>query len=409
MIIPWQVDVPEDRYPWMNWVLISAIVGVFCLQLWNTIVEQQQRDSNEEMHQVMYDSETGEELSFSEMKKKKQEHQEKQVKESKMWIWVLEGWSIRGLFGHMWLHAGFLHLIGNLWFLWIFGNAVCAKIGNFKFLLIYLLVGLAAGVTHLIMVGGSMIGASGAINGIVGMFLVFFPRNDITCYFVFIFMIKPYVYEFVMSSFWMILFWLAYDILGAVLGYADPNSSGVAYFAHIGGFATGFAIGLIMLKTKMITMERYEQSILQIFEERNKPVEVETTTLPYGRYVSEMMKEGLIEDPTKDPATGSESARARAPDANCVPENNLPISNDELMNAGQNLSHEPFDMTMASQKAKQTERKIRSLGNVDKAEVKVDFIRFTCNCGKRVKIPRKYAGLKAKCPHCSQRIKIPSE
>jgi len=404
MIIPWRVDVPEDRYPWMNWLLILAIVGVFCLQLWVTITEKRQRVRGEEIHQVMYDSETGEELSFKEMKKKKQELEDKRTKESKIWLWVLDGWSVRGLLGHMWLHAGVLHLLGNLWFLWIFGNAVCAKIGNFKFLLIYVLVGLVAGVTHKLIAGGSMIGASGAINGIVGMFLVFFPRNDITCYFVFIFMIKPYVYEFAMSSFWMILFWLAYDILGAVLGYANPQSSGVAYFAHIGGFAAGFCIALIMLKTKLVTMERYEQSILQIFEERNKPVEVETSGLPYGKYISEMMKEGLIDNPTIE----SESVKPRAPDESPVPQSDTPISNKDVTNNGLHPSHEPLDFSEAAYKANETERKIRSLGNVDKAEVGGDYIRFTCSCGKHVKISRKYAGKKAICPNCNQRIQIPT-
>ena len=83
--------------------------------------------------------------------------------------------------------------------------------------------------------GGNAIGASGAINGIVGMYLVFFPINEITCYFVFL-LLPRLIKEFSLSSIWMILFWLAFDIWGAMRGGGQ-----VAYFAHLGGFAGGFS------------------------------------------------------------------------------------------------------------------------------------------------------------------------
>lgn len=123
---------------------------------------------------------------------------------------ILDGWTIEGLLGHIWLHGGVIHLLGNMLFLWIFGNAVCAKIGNIRYLPIYLGLGVIAGISHLIFVGGSVVGASGAIYGIVGMYLVFFPENEITCYLVFFFplLIRPYIKEFCMSSIWIILFWV---------------------------------------------------------------------------------------------------------------------------------------------------------------------------------------------------------
>jgi membrane associated rhomboid family serine protease len=123
-------------------------------------------------------------------------------------------------------------------FLWIFGNAVCAKIGNLRYLPIYTGLGIIAGMSQLLFSGEGGLGASGAINGIVGMYLVFFPTNEITCYFLMIFLLRPCVKEFSLSSYWMILFWLAFDIWGAMQG-----GGGIAYFAHLGGFAGGGCTG----------------------------------------------------------------------------------------------------------------------------------------------------------------------
>lgn len=169
--------------------------------------------------------------------------------------YLLKGWSLKGLFGHIWLHGGFLHIIGNLIFLWLFGNAICSKIGNVFYLPVYVFLGLAAGITHLLFFDTYVLGASGAINGLVGMYLVFFPENEISCFF--LLFIRPYWFH--VRSFWMILLWFAFDILGALY-----SSGGVAYLAHIGGFVAGFGLALIMLKTKFVTVERYEKSILQL-------------------------------------------------------------------------------------------------------------------------------------------------
>ena len=184
--------------------------------------------------------------------------------------YILNGFELKGLFGHMWLHGGVLHLAGNMLFLWIFGNAVCANIGNLRYIPAYIGLGIVAGISQLVFMGGSSLGASGAINGIVGMFLVFFPQNEITCYFIYVLLLSPYIREFSVSSVWIILLWLAFDILGVVLG-----GGGVAYFAHLGGFAGGVILAILMLKFKMVTMERYEKSLLQVIEEYRHPPAVE--------------------------------------------------------------------------------------------------------------------------------------
>ena len=260
MIIPLRVDVPQDRWPVVNWLIIVGAIAIFVGQC------------------VLF-------YQFHESLTESEYHRTEGIKEIANVIkpFVLDGFSLKGLLGHMWLHGGIIHILGNMLFLWIFGNAVCAKVGNVLYAGIYLLLGIIAGVSHLVFQGGAAIGASGAINGIVGMYLVFFAQNEITCLFVFFFplLLRPYVKTFSVSSYWMILFWLAFDIWGATKG-----GGRVAYFAHLGGFAGGFLLALVLLKTKMVQMEqRYEKSLLQIWADwRNPPPEDEFVS-PNQRYL----------------------------------------------------------------------------------------------------------------------------
>ena len=84
---------------------------------------------------------------------------------------ILYDWGISGMVGYILLHAGPFHLAGNMIFLWVFGNAICAKVGNLAYVLIYLGLGVFSAMVHLVFDGMPAVGASGAINGIVGMFL----------------------------------------------------------------------------------------------------------------------------------------------------------------------------------------------------------------------------------------------
>lgn len=217
-IIPYRVDVPYDRRPVMNWLLVASVIGAFGLQI--AALSQDNAAAVE--------------------------------------TFVLDGWGIQGLIGHMWLHGDLFHIGGNMLFLWLFGNAVCAKIGNLKYLPIYLMLGIVAGITQLIFDGSPTIGASGAINGIVGMFLVYFWENEIDCIFI---MSLYYVREFSVSSFWMIGLWLLYDIAGVVMG-----GEGIAYFAHLGGFFMGIVTAIVLLKLNLVTMYRDEESLVQRLE-----------------------------------------------------------------------------------------------------------------------------------------------
>ncbi len=273
--------------------------------------------------------------------------------------YILDGFALKGLFGYMWLHGGIFHLLGNMLFLWIFGNAVCAKIGNIRYIPAYIGLGLVAGISHLVFTGGSSLGASGAINGIVGMFLVLFPQNEITCYFFFF----PYIRQFNVSSAWMILFWLAFDILGVILG-----GGGVAYFAHLGGFAGGVILAVLMLKFRMVTMERYEKSLFQVIEEYRHPSAVEEPSSGYYNYLN---------------ATANLQQEVPLAPIPPVPFEPKTISFDPVK--------KPQTIPLEPQKPQD------------------EFIRFACSCGKRLKMPAKYAGKTGKCPQCNARLKIPEK
>jgi membrane associated rhomboid family serine protease len=169
-----------------------------------------------------------------------------------------------GLIGYIFLHGGIVHLAGNMLFLWVFGNAVCVRVGNLAYFFIFLALGAVAGLTHLSLSNVPAIGASGAINGVVGMFLVWFPMNYMSVFYLWPFGIGT----FRVRSYWMILFWLAFDILGAALDWG-----GVAYWAHLGGFAAGFGLAILLLKLGRVRMERYEESLPQILGPQKNPDE----------------------------------------------------------------------------------------------------------------------------------------
>lgn len=139
----------------------------------------------------------------------------------------------------MFLHAGLLHLAANMLFLWIFGANVEEAIGKLRFLALYLLGGAAAALTHASMAATSrvpMIGASGAVAGILGAYLLLFPGALVRV----LFWVLIFVRIALVPALWWILGWLAMQIGAAAL--ADPAMPGVAWYAHIGGFIAGLVI-----------------------------------------------------------------------------------------------------------------------------------------------------------------------
>ncbi len=148
-------------------------------------------------------------------------------------------------FASMFLHGGWMHLFGNMWFLYLFGDNVEDAIGHSRFLLFYLLTGLAATVAHIFVNPLSpipIVGASGAISGVVGAYFLMFPTARVLTlvpifFFVDIVLLPAVVF---------IGMWFLFQFWSGLLSLAVPHLGGVAWWAHIGGFIAGLILAPIM-------------------------------------------------------------------------------------------------------------------------------------------------------------------
>ncbi len=159
--------------------------------------------------------------------------------------------SITPLFTSMFLHGGWMHLGGNMLYLWIFGDNVEDKIGHGRYLLFYLLCGITASSVHVLIDPSSTIptvGASGAISGILGAYLIMFPRaRVVTVIPIFVFL---HVAE--LPAIFVLGFWFVIQFFNGILslGYQTAGMGGVAWWAHIGGFVAGLALVIPFRKFK---------------------------------------------------------------------------------------------------------------------------------------------------------------
>jgi len=136
----------------------------------------------------------------------------------------------------MFMHGSWMHLLGNMWFLWVFGNNIEDSVGHVRYILFYLITGAVAAGAHILGSPGSavpMVGASGAISGVMGAYLVLYPQVRIHTLIIIIFYIRIIpVPAWVMLGYWF--------VLQLLLGANDPGSGGgVAFWAHVGGFVAG--------------------------------------------------------------------------------------------------------------------------------------------------------------------------
>ncbi len=150
----------------------------------------------------------------------------------------------RTVFTSMFLHGGWAHIIGNMWFLWIFGRNVEDSVGHVKFVVFYLLCGVAAAAAQVALSPDStvpMIGASGAISGVLGAYLLLFPRARVLV----LFPIWIFWRVFYVPALLFLVFWFGLQLLS---GMAVLNSNsmdvngGVAFWAHVGGFIAGMVL-----------------------------------------------------------------------------------------------------------------------------------------------------------------------
>jgi membrane associated rhomboid family serine protease len=158
--------------------------------------------------------------------------------------------SLLTMFTSMFLHGGYVHLIGNMLFLWVFGDNVEDELGHFNFLLFYLGAGLAGVFGQYLVTPHSsapLIGASGAIAGVLGAYMLFFPTAKVLTAVIFIIIVR-----FIYLPAWILLgFWLFLQLLQGTASLGVNSAGGVAWFAHIGGFVAGFIVSFIVKARKL--------------------------------------------------------------------------------------------------------------------------------------------------------------
>jgi len=141
----------------------------------------------------------------------------------------------------MFLHGGWLHIVGNMWFLWIFGNNIEDSVGHFRFVLFYLLCGIAAAAAQVAISPDSttpMLGASGAISGVLGAYLLLFPRARVLV----LFPIWIFWRVFEVPAVLMLIFWFGLQLISGLAVRGANVTGGVAFWAHVGGFIAGMLL-----------------------------------------------------------------------------------------------------------------------------------------------------------------------
>jgi len=148
-------------------------------------------------------------------------------------------------FTTLFLHAGFLHLFGNMLYLWIFGDNIESTLGHGRFLLFYILCGVIAGLTQVLITPRStipMIGASGAISGVLGAYLLRYPHARVKVLFWFFIFIR----QIWIPAGYLLGFWFIVQLSNGLGSLGFQTQGGVAWFAHIGGFLAGIILLLIL-------------------------------------------------------------------------------------------------------------------------------------------------------------------
>jgi len=210
-LIPLRDDIRSSRRPWVTWSLIAACTAAFVYQLFTELSDPEAgRLVVRSLGMVPHDIVSG----------------------TRLWT----------LLTSMFLHGGFFHIIGNMLYLWIFGDNVEDALGHLPYLAVYVIAGLFGSGLHILTAPQSAvptIGASGAISGVMGAYFVLYPRARVlTLVPVFFFLRLIYLPAFVLLGFWI--------LLQVLYGCGSPTAGGgVAYFAHIGGFVVGIVVGLL--------------------------------------------------------------------------------------------------------------------------------------------------------------------
>ena len=153
----------------------------------------------------------------------------------------------------MFLHGGWFHLIGNMWFLWVFGNNVEDSMGHVRYLAFYLLCGIAAAAAQTFMNPSSaipMVGASGAISGVMGAYIVLYPKVRVHM----LVILAIFITRIVVPAYLMLGYWFLLQLIGG--GLSGSAEGGVAFWAHAGGFIAGALLIQIFKDPELVAQHR---------------------------------------------------------------------------------------------------------------------------------------------------------
>lgn len=184
--------------------------------------------------------------------------------------WMLQPASpmIEQFFSCMFLHANLVHLLGNMVFLWVFGNAINDKFGHAGYLAFYLAGGVLAGVGYLLLAGTApVLGASGAIAAVAGAYLVLLPATDVTLLIWLFYLAMPVD----VSSLYFILFQFLFDSFLTLYSATGPGTGGVAYAAHATGYLFGGAVAAGLLAAKLLPRDDFD--LLHLLKARRRRAE----------------------------------------------------------------------------------------------------------------------------------------
>jgi len=165
-------------------------------------------------------------------------------------VMLLKADALKAIVISMFLHGGFLHLAGNMLYLWIFGNNIEDAMGHIKYALFYFICGFAAAFTMALMDPASnipVVGASGAISGALAAYVMLYPRARINV----IVPLGIIFYPFKITAVWVVGFWFVLQLIMAA--FADPTQPGTAWWAHVGGFAAGVLL-TPLLKSRYVPL-----------------------------------------------------------------------------------------------------------------------------------------------------------
>jgi len=160
----------------------------------------------------------------------------------------------QNLFTYMFLHGSWLHIVFNMWFLWIFGNNVEDSMGHWRFAVFYLLCGVLAAAAQVISATDSIspiVGASGAIGGVMGAYIVLYPRVNVHLLILAGFIVTT----FAVPAIWMLGYWFLLQLISGVA--ADSATGGVAFWAHAGGFIAGVVLIPLFRKPELVARHPY--------------------------------------------------------------------------------------------------------------------------------------------------------